>query len=183
MWRQRASGRRWVLATPLSTWTSRLTEAGRKTTAGGNTDCPLFLPLFLFFDKLFPLKWRTTVRTELLRTLTLLRTRAFCGISSRGEWRKTGCFAPFYPACLSLCSALTSEAAVCSAERKERVRQGGTADTKCFIDSSFLCFNSVVFYDFLIYLFFSWEQSSARLSVICTSQLWVELPGNITCSL
>lgn len=54
MWRQRASGRRWVLATPLSTWTTDWSWE-EKTTAGGNAHCPLYLPLFLFF-------WQTLLK-------------------------------------------------------------------------------------------------------------------------
>lgn len=77
------------------------------------------------FDRVFPLKWRTTVRTKLLRTLTLLRIKVSCGISFRGEC--------LFRVCLSLRSAVKT-AAVCGAERK-RVLLGG--DTKCFSDSSF----------------------------------------------
>lgn len=53
-----------------------------ETTAGAKAVCRCY---YYIFDRVFPLKWRTTVRTKPPRISTLLRTRGFCGISFRGE--------------------------------------------------------------------------------------------------
>lgn len=114
------------LATPLRARRQAVTgTSGRRspteavlseeTTAGGEAVCRRHLHNF---DRAFPLKWRITVRTKLPRTSTRLRTRAFCGISFRGEWGgEAGCFAAV---CLSLTPLRSAVKATvdCSAERK-----------------------------------------------------------------